>query len=234
MLPLPRLGSECHLLIGLARAMTAHLDGHFPVEALEKIEQLVGREPAEMPVHQVRHVRLGNPENARDLALLQLLVFHDFEDVKADLRPRQKLVSVFQPQIGEDVAGTFLKLNAFTLLPAHAPTPVLPGTAPGKKVTLFGMDIQAFQDSLQRDEPPPGVDSALTALWWDAKGDWTRAHESAQQDEGPRGAWVHAYLHRKEGDASNAAYWYRRAGKPPAQVPVAHEWLEIATSFLAP
>jgi len=49
---------------------------------------------------------------------------------------------------------------------------------------------------------------------WDAKGDWTRAHESAQRDEGVGGSWVHAYLHRKEGDQDNAEYWYDRAGKP--------------------
>jgi hypothetical protein len=48
--------------------------------------------------------------------------------------------------------------------------------------------------------PSPG-------LWWDGKGDWTRAHESAQRDEGIEGSWVHAYLHRKEGDQGNAAYW---------------------------
>jgi hypothetical protein len=56
--------------------------------------------------------------------------------------------------------------------------------------------------------PPAGLTLALTGLWWDAKGDWTRAHESAQQDEGIEGSWVHAYLHRKEGDQSNAEYWY--------------------------
>ncbi len=54
----------------------------------------------------------------------------------------------------------------------------------------------------------------LRALWWDAKGNWHRAHEIAQDVETPQGAWVHAYLHRREGDAGNAAYWYRRAGKP--------------------
>jgi hypothetical protein len=57
------------------------------------------------------------------------------------------------------------------------------------------------------------VSVALAGLWWDAKGNWARAHESAQQDEGPHRAWVHAYLHRKEGDNANAEYWYRRARK---------------------
>ena len=68
------------------------------------------------------------------------------------------------------------------------------------------MNLQEFRDSLVKDQPPKNLNFALSGLWWDAKGDWTRAHESAQQDEGPAGAWVHAYLHRKEGDPSNAAY----------------------------
>ena len=74
---------------------------------------------------------------------------------------------------------------------------------------------------------------ALAGLWWDAKDNWTRAHESAQQDEGPAGSWVHAYLHRKEGDASNAGYWYRRAGKPPFLGSLEEEWTEITGSLLS-
>ena len=94
------------------------------------------------------------------------------------------------------------------------------------------MTLQEFRDSLLNDEPPRQGGFALVGLWWDAKDDWTRAHESAQQDEGPAGAWVHAYLHRKEGDASNAGYWYGRAGKPPAQSSLEQEWMEIAESLL--
>ena len=76
------------------------------------------------------------------------------------------------------------------------------------------MTLDELRKSLTAAEPPADLTSAaLIGLWWDAKGDWTRAHESAQQDEGPEGAWVHAYLHRKEGDQGNAAYWYGRAGK---------------------
>ena len=74
------------------------------------------------------------------------------------------------------------------------------------------MTFDHFRQSLTDAEPPAGITLALAGLWWDAKGDWKRAHESAQQDEGPEGSWVHAYLHRKEGDAPNARYWYRRAG----------------------
>ena len=62
------------------------------------------------------------------------------------------------------------------------------------------MTFEEFRQSLTATEPPAGLTHALAGLWWDAKGDWTRAHESAQQDEGVEGSWVHAYLHRKEGD----------------------------------
>ena len=94
------------------------------------------------------------------------------------------------------------------------------------------MTLQQFRDSLRESQPPGDLNAALAGLWWDAKGDWTRAHESAQQDEGPAGAWVHAYLHRKEGDASNAAYWYERAGKPVARSSFEQEWEEIAQALL--
>jgi hypothetical protein len=99
-------------------------------------------------------------------------------------------------------------------------------------VNLFLVTLLEFRDSLLRDEPPRDLNRALAALWWDAKGDWTRAHDSAQQDEGPAGAWVHGYLHRKEGDASNAGYWYQRAGKTPAQRSLEEEWLDITESLL--
>ncbi len=62
--------------------------------------------------------------------------------------------------------------------------------------------------------------------------DWTRAHESAQKNEGPEGAWVHAYLHRKEGDNSNGEYWYRHARKTPSRATLEREWVEIAESLL--
>ncbi len=94
------------------------------------------------------------------------------------------------------------------------------------------MTTTEFRQSLSLDQPPADLSLALAGLWWDAKGNWTRAHESAQQDEGPAGAWVHAYLHRKEGDLSNAGYWYRRAGRPESQSSLEQEWLEIARSLL--
>jgi hypothetical protein len=94
------------------------------------------------------------------------------------------------------------------------------------------MTVKEFRDSLKGDAPPPDLNAALGGLWWDAKGDWTRAHESAQQDEGPEGSWVHAYLHRKEDDQSNAQYWYGRAGKTPARGSLDDEWSEITQALL--
>jgi len=92
--------------------------------------------------------------------------------------------------------------------------------------------LDEFRGTLKKDAPPAGTGFALAGLWWDAKGDWTQAHESAQQDEGIAGSWVHAYLHRKEGDAENAGYWYGRAGKSAAKIPLAQEWEEIAAALL--
>jgi hypothetical protein len=95
------------------------------------------------------------------------------------------------------------------------------------------MDLARFKASLEDDAPPRGMSAALAGLWWDAKGDWTRAHESAQRQEDAVGAWVHAYLHRKEGDLENARYWYRRAAKSAPAGPLAREWEEIAEALLA-
>ena len=96
------------------------------------------------------------------------------------------------------------------------------------------MTFDDFKKSLSATEPPLTMSRALSGLWWDAKGEWSKAHESAQQDEDVAGAWVHAYLHRKEGDASNAAYWYRRADKSPSQEPLNLEWEQITRSLLEP
>jgi len=94
------------------------------------------------------------------------------------------------------------------------------------------MVFENFVGTLQEMRPPAGVPLLLTALWWDARGDWTRAHEIAQDVESPDGAWVHAYLHRKEGDNRNAGYWYRRAGKTPSQASLGAEWEEIVSELL--
>lgn len=94
------------------------------------------------------------------------------------------------------------------------------------------MTLAEFRACLAQPEPPPGLSPALAALWRDGKGDWDGAHEGAQADEGGDGDWVHAYLHRKEGDEGNAAYWYRRAGRPFARTSLAQEWDEIAETLL--
>jgi len=95
------------------------------------------------------------------------------------------------------------------------------------------MDIASFRTSLDQPAPPNGLSFALQALWWDAKGDWTKAHEQAQAKEDAAGNWVHAYLHRKEGDLANAGYWYRRADRPMPQVGLEAEWAEIVGTLIA-
>lgn len=95
------------------------------------------------------------------------------------------------------------------------------------------MDLDEFGKSLTLPAPPSQLSLALAGLWWDAKGDWPRAHESAQQDEGPDGSWVHAYLHRKEGARGNAAYWYQRANKAVCREALDSEWLNIVKELLA-
>ena len=94
------------------------------------------------------------------------------------------------------------------------------------------MTADDFRRSLIAPKPSAGLPRALAALWWDAKGDWAQAHELAQQDEGPEGSWVHAYLHRKEGDQGNATYWYGRAGQPVSRQPLEAEWLNIVSDLL--
>ena len=94
------------------------------------------------------------------------------------------------------------------------------------------MDLSAFTRSLAQQRPPDGLGLALQALWWDMKGDWGEAHRCAQEQEDAAGAWVHAYLHRSEGDAANAGYWYRRAGKPAASGPLEAEREAIAKALL--
>lgn len=96
------------------------------------------------------------------------------------------------------------------------------------------MDLESFKASLSGREPPKPLGLALQALWWDAKGDWDKAHDCAQAVKDRSGAWVHAYLHRKEGDLSNAGYWYGTAGRPVAKGALEQEWAAIATALLEP
>jgi len=94
------------------------------------------------------------------------------------------------------------------------------------------MNFEDFHRSMAEDEPPAGLGRPLEALWRLKKGDWHAAHELAQAQSDDAGAWVHAHLHRVEGDASNAGYWYRRAGKPHAEQPLEQEWEAITRSLL--
>ncbi len=94
------------------------------------------------------------------------------------------------------------------------------------------MELHTFTTSLADDAPPAGLSRVLQALWHDANGDWDEAHRLAQEQDDQDGAWVHAYLHRKEGDPSNAAYWYRRAGRPVSSLSLDEEWREIAEALL--
>ena len=96
------------------------------------------------------------------------------------------------------------------------------------------MTTDAFRKSLTSNDPPPSLHGALLALWHDGKGNWDEAHRVAQDVEDASGAWVHAYLHRKEGDQSNAAYWYNRASQPVAQDSLDAEWTRIVSALLGP
>ena len=95
------------------------------------------------------------------------------------------------------------------------------------------MDVMQFKASLTAGSPPSDLTDTLRALWYEAIGDWQFAYELAQAQDDPTRAWVHAYLHRKEGDLANARYWYRRAGKLHATMPLDGEWEAIVTDLLA-
>jgi len=94
------------------------------------------------------------------------------------------------------------------------------------------MNAQDFRASLTADAAPSGLSEVLQALWWDAKGDWDKAHDHAQARDDEAGAHVHAYLHRKEGDQSNANYWYRRARVSPFSGTLEAEWASLLDRYL--
>jgi hypothetical protein len=93
------------------------------------------------------------------------------------------------------------------------------------------MTVEEFRDTLS-SPTPPSLPPLLLALWHDAKYRWEKAHTLAQDVNDPRGAWVHAYLHRKEGDLSNARYWYHRANQPVATDSLEAEWSRIVEALL--
>ena len=95
------------------------------------------------------------------------------------------------------------------------------------------MNIEEFTHSISKEEKPPEIACCLQALWWAKKGDWSRAHDIAQEIGESEGSWVHAYLHREEGDLGNASYWYSRAGRPvKRREDLAEEWDEIVGELL--
>jgi hypothetical protein len=93
------------------------------------------------------------------------------------------------------------------------------------------MTVEEFRKTLP-STTPPSVSILLLALWHDARGDWEKAHELAQDVDDASGAWVHAYLHRKEGDVGNAGYWYRRANQPIATDALDAEWTRLVLALL--
>jgi hypothetical protein len=90
------------------------------------------------------------------------------------------------------------------------------------------MTVDEFVAACRDKQPPADLPQALVALYWDARGDWARAHSVAQEIASPDGSLVHAYLHRKEGDQGNARYWYDRAGRPVYKGTLDEEWRAIA------
>ena len=95
-------------------------------------------------------------------------------------------------------------------------------------------DVEAFESAILAggDEMPPGLPAPLEALWRARTGQWEAAHEMAQSMNSRDGDWIHAYLHRVEGDLPNASYWYRRAGQPVAEVSLDSEWRALVSEFL--
>jgi hypothetical protein len=89
-----------------------------------------------------------------------------------------------------------------------------------------------FKRSLSQVKPPSGLPTALVGLWWAAKDNWDKAHKIVMADESADCAWVHAYLHRLEGDLDNARYWYGQARRPPASGALGDEWAAIAATLL--
>jgi hypothetical protein len=94
------------------------------------------------------------------------------------------------------------------------------------------MTVQELKATINHPKPPEKLSPLLQSLWYDAKGDWESAHNIAQDINSDDGSWVHAYLHRKEGDNGNASYWYHRAKRQMPAYTLEKEWEEIAAYFL--
>ena len=94
------------------------------------------------------------------------------------------------------------------------------------------MNLQGFKDTLLASDRPAHFSVYLEALWYDGKGDWERSHTIIQDVKTKEASWIHTYLHRKEGDNSNADYWYSKAGKYRPAVSLKEEWEMLVTAFL--
>jgi hypothetical protein len=94
------------------------------------------------------------------------------------------------------------------------------------------VNMADFKASLSNAAPAPNLAPPLAALWWAAKGNWDQAHKIVQDEDDTNSAWVHAYLHRVEGDLGNAGYWYRQAGKPVAKDSLEDEWERIVATLI--
>lgn len=94
------------------------------------------------------------------------------------------------------------------------------------------MNFDSFRSSLANDTPPANMSNLLQAMWYDGKNNWDKAHDIAQEIHDNNGSWIHAYLHRKEGDRANAGYWYSKAGKPMPGNSLEKEWEEIVRALL--
>ena len=93
------------------------------------------------------------------------------------------------------------------------------------------MDLKTFKASTKKNKPPKGISLSLEAMWYQAKGNWEEAHRLAQSEKSPAGSWVHAFLHRVEGELGNAAYWYRLADRPVCTSSLDDEWEEIVAAL---
>ena len=94
------------------------------------------------------------------------------------------------------------------------------------------MTFESFKSSVALNRPPDNASPYLLSLWHDAKGNWEKAHTIIQDIDDRSASWIHAYLHRKEGDISNADYWYHRANKKRPNYSLEEEWNQIAREFL--
>ena len=89
-----------------------------------------------------------------------------------------------------------------------------------------------FEASLNAEQPAANLSAALKSLWYDAKGNWDKAHTEVDHLSDTSSEWVHAYLHRKEGDIWNADYWYRKAGKARPDISLGEEWKQLVLELL--